>query len=171
MRHGCAVRLRQGWSLRPPVCLNRRNVDQLAQLLKGTAGLALHGPDPDPQRVGSLLFGQVMPEPEHHHRALPVRQGADRADQLIPVVVHTDNVGSGHLGEGQPRSFTPGSPATLIPAQIDHYLPGVCERVVDPAPPYVQPFQRGLRHLLADIRVACQGASQPDKSRPVGTHK
>jgi len=75
------------------------------------------------------------------------------------------------MGDDVSRSFTPDSPATPVLAQIHYDLPGVCQRIVHPAPPYEQPFQRGLHDLLADIRVAGQGASQPDKRCPVGTHK
>src|SRR5215470_18758431 len=98
--------------------LNCRAVEQLAESPKGAAGLALDSPGADSQGGSGLLFGQVMPEPEHHDRALPVGQGADRTNQLISVIVQADDVGCGVVGAGQSHAFAPDSGTAPIAAQV-----------------------------------------------------
>jgi hypothetical protein len=57
-----------------------------------------------------------VPEPQHQDRALAIRQGAHRADQLVPVVLQADDVRRGSIGERQAHPLVAASTAAPVPA-------------------------------------------------------
>jgi hypothetical protein len=135
-------------------CLGRGIlVEQVTQTPQGTACLAFHSSGADAENGRGLLLCQVMPEPEHHDRALPVRQRAYGTDQLVPVVMDGDRIRRGCIGDGQPDALAPCGAAAAVPAEVHHDLPGIRQRIVQPAPPQVHALKRGLHRLLAESRV------------------
>src|ERR1700722_12951898 len=63
-------------SVLPQTLVNGAKIvlELLTELAEGAVGLTLDGADRVPQRLGGFLLRQLVPVPEHEHRALAVGQ-------------------------------------------------------------------------------------------------
>jgi len=136
------------------------------------AGLAFHCAGRIAQRVRGFLLGKLVPEPQHNHRPLAVRQLLQGPDQPVPVrdrLVQRRGRGRDVDRRGQELPLPPAGPLPpVVAGGVDHGPAGVRQRVVQPGPAQVDPGQRVLDRVFGPAAVAAQQEREPDQRIAVG---
>jgi hypothetical protein len=137
-------------------------------------GLAFDSADRVPEDVGGLLLRQLVPEPEHDHCPLAVRQAQQCPGQAIPV---GDNIidRGWQFGRVPGHQLLPLLLAAAVPpgvsGRVDNRAPGVGERVSEPRPAQVHPGQRLLSRVLGPAAITAQRERQPHQAIAVDLHE